>query len=79
MVYIFNLKDPSSFTMQSILSLYQGLNQGPPDPEADDISMCHGASPNTILCLLVIEHWLILQATLIELKHSNNLTRLVLG
>ena len=37
MVYILNLKDPASFQIQLIFSLYLGLNQGPSDPEADDI------------------------------------------
>ena len=32
-----------------MLSLYQGLNRGPSDPEADDIPVCHCASfPSTL-------------------------------
>ena len=46
MVYILNLKAPASFIIQYIFSLYQGLNLGPSDPEADDIPMCHHASPS---------------------------------
>ena len=30
-----NLKDPMSFIIQSIFSLYQDLNWGPSDPETD--------------------------------------------
>ena len=33
-----------SFLIHTIFSLYQGLNRGPSDPEADDIPMCHSAS-----------------------------------
>ena len=44
MVYILNLKNPASFLIQIFFSLYQGFNQGPLDPEADDIPMYHYAS-----------------------------------
>ena len=35
-VYILNLKGPTSFIIQYIFSLYQGLDRGPSDTEADD-------------------------------------------
>ena len=38
MEYILNIKDLESFLVQYIFSLYLGLNWGPSDPEADDIS-----------------------------------------
>ena len=44
MVYILNLKDPASFIIRYIFSVYQGLNWGPSDPETDDVPMCHRAS-----------------------------------
>ena len=44
MVYILNLKDPASFLIQLIFSLYQGSIWGHSDPEADDTPMCHQAS-----------------------------------
>ena len=44
MVNILNLKDPAPFLIQQIICLYLGLNQGPSDPAADDIPMCHRAS-----------------------------------
>ena len=44
MLYVLNLKDPpASFLNRYIFSLYQGLNRGPSDPEADDIPMRHFA------------------------------------
>ena len=44
MVYILNLKDPESFLIPYMFSLYQGLNRRPSDVEADDIPICHLAS-----------------------------------
>ena len=38
------LKDPTLFLIQLISSLYQGLNWGLSDHEADDIPMCYVAS-----------------------------------
>ena len=44
MVYIYILKDPPSFIIEKMFSLYPGLNRVPSDPEADDIPMCNHAS-----------------------------------
>ena len=38
---LFNLKDPASFLIGYIFSLYQGLKARPSDLETDDIPMCH--------------------------------------
>ena len=45
-MYILKLKDPASFLIQQIFSIYPGLNLRPSAPEADDIQMCHRASLN---------------------------------
>ena len=37
MLYILNLKGPASFLIKLIFILYQSLNWGPLDPEANDI------------------------------------------
>ena len=39
-----NLKDPTSFCMQSIFRPFQGWNLEPSDPEADDVPICHRGS-----------------------------------
>ena len=40
----FNHKDPTSFLIQNMFNLHQGLNQEPSGLEANDIPMCHCAS-----------------------------------
>ena len=39
-----NLKDSTSFLIQSMISLFPGLNRDLPNPEAGDILMCHRPS-----------------------------------
>ena len=45
LLYQIKIKDPASFLIQLIFSLYQGLKRGPSGPKADDKPMCRHASP----------------------------------
>ena len=66
LMYILNFKDPPSFLIQSNVSLYRCLNQGPSDLETDDIPMFHPA-PLTWIIYFIIGFrlcWLLLSLTL---------------
>ena len=55
MLHILNLKDPASFLIWQIFSIYQGFNREPSD-QADDIPMCQCASPQqaNVICTLTV-------------------------
>ena len=44
--YSLTLKGPTYFQNSQIFSLYRGKNWGLLDPEAEDLPMCHRASPS---------------------------------